>query len=80
VPYDLGAMAEITFPATVYKVQTLIDGGVRVTLDLPEDCIPQMAMLAETKREGIPLIFTAHLDGGEIENGRTGRKRTGKSG
>ena len=55
-------MNEITFPAIVYKVQTLIDGGVRVTLDLPEDCIPQMAMLAETKREGIPLIFTATIE------------------
>lgn len=55
-------MTEIVFTATVYKVQTLIDGGVRVTLDLPEDAIPQMAMLAETKREGIPLIFRASVD------------------
>ena len=26
----------ITFHATVHKVQTVIDGGVRVTLDVPE--------------------------------------------
>lgn len=26
----------ITFHATVAKVQTVIDGGVRVTLDVPE--------------------------------------------
>jgi len=52
-------MSEIVFTASVYKVQTLIDGGVRVTLDLPEDAIPQMAMLAEVRREGIPLIFKA---------------------
>jgi hypothetical protein len=37
------------------------DHGVRVTLDLPEDAIPQMAMLAECKREGIPLTFEAKL-------------------
>ena len=56
-----GGMAEavIRFEAIVYKVQTLADGGVRVTFDLPETCIPQMAMLAETKREGVPLVFTA---------------------
>jgi len=58
-----GDMAEavIRFDAIVYKVQTLADGGVRVTLDLPETCIPQMAMLAETKREGVPLVFTAKV-------------------
>lgn len=51
----------IRFEAIVYKVQTLADGGVRVTLDLPETCIPQMAMLAETKREGVPLVFEARV-------------------
>lgn len=55
-------MAEITFSAAVYKVQTLTDGGVRVTLDLPETAIPQMAMLAECQLSGIPLKFTAKAD------------------
>jgi hypothetical protein len=55
------AEAVIRFDAIVYKVQTLSDGGVRVTLDLPETAIPQMAMLAETKREGVPLEFTAKV-------------------
>ena len=55
--------AVIRFDAIVYKVQTLADGGVRVTLDLPETAIPQMAMLAETKREGVPLVFTAKVHG-----------------
>jgi hypothetical protein len=73
-------VSEITFPAIVYKVQTLIDGGVRVTLDLPEECIPQMAMLAETRKDGIPLVFTAKLEIGDLENGRTRRKRTSKTG
>jgi len=53
---------KIEFPAIVYKLQTLADGGIRLTLDLPETCIPQMAMLAECKREGIPLKFAACAD------------------
>lgn len=56
-------MSEIVFTATVYKVQTLAtDLGIRITLDLAEDCIPQMAMLAESKRQGIPLIFRASAE------------------
>jgi len=42
-------------------VQTLADGGIRLTLDMPETAIPQMAMLAETKREGVPLEFVAKV-------------------
>ena len=46
----------ITFQAAVYKVQTLAtDNGVRVTLDLPETAIMQMAMLAECQRAGVAL-------------------------
>ena len=51
----------IKFEAVVAKVQTLSDCGVRLTLDMPETAIPQMAMLAEAKREGIPLEFTAKV-------------------
>ena len=54
----------IRFEAVVYKVQTLIDGGIRLTLDMPETAIPQMAMLAETKRDGIPLEFVAKVKAG----------------
>lgn len=57
------AKAVIRFEAIVYKVQTLADGGIRLTLDMPETAIPQMAMLAETKRDGIPLVFTAKVTG-----------------
>ena len=66
----------IIFQATVYKVQTLAtDLGVRVTLDLPEDAIPQMAMLAEAKRQGISLVFTAQVDGEPQKRKRTGLRR-----
>ena len=52
-------MQVISFPAQVYKVQTLADGGVRVTLDLPETTIPEMAMLAECQRFGVMLRVNA---------------------
>ena len=41
----------ITFQATVAKVQTLADGGLRVTLDLPESAIMAAAELMACKRE-----------------------------
>jgi hypothetical protein len=67
----------IRFQAEVYKVQTLTDHGVRVTLDLPEDAIPQMAMLAECQREGIPLVFEASAyDPENREKAGDDRKRT----
>ena len=53
--------AAIRFEAIVAKAQTLADGGIRITLDLPEDAIPQMAMLIEAKREGLPLEFEAKV-------------------
>lgn len=52
----------IRFEAIVNSVKTLSsDNTIRVVLDLPETAIPQMAMLAETKREGILLEFTAKV-------------------
>lgn len=57
-------------------MQTLTDGGVRVTFDLPETAIPQMAMLAECKRQGIYLMVECRaangLDGEETDK-RYGR-------
>ena len=76
----------IVFEAAVYKVQTLVDGGVRVTLDLPETAIPQMAMLAECKRQGMALLFTATaIDAGTLtkldDETKTGaEKRTSRVG
>ena len=55
-------VARIQFSAVVYKVQTLADGGLRITLDLPETAIPQAAMLMECKREEIPLLFEAKVE------------------
>jgi len=55
----------IEFKATVEKVQTLVDGGLRVTLDLPEDAISQAAALMACKREGIPLKVEVKADTGQ---------------
>ena len=49
----------IRFRATVYKVQTLIDGGLRVTLDLPETAIGEATKLMECKRGGAVLEVAA---------------------
>lgn len=48
-------MKPVKFWAIVGKVQTLADGGIRVTLDLPEDAIIQAAELMTFKREGVVL-------------------------
>lgn len=70
---------EFSFPAIVYKVQTIAtDNGIRLTLDLPESAIPQMAMLAECKRDGIPLFFTAKVDRSVLqETSESGKVSTG---
>ena len=48
----------ITFQAIVNKVQTLADGGLRVTLDLQEDAIVEAAWLMQAKRDGVVLTMT----------------------
>lgn len=63
-------MAEpITFPAQVARIQTMADGGLRVTLDLPETAILAAAQLMECKRLGIAgdVTFAPMVteDGGE---------------
>jgi len=43
----------------VYKVQTLTDHGIRISLDLPETAIMQMAMFAECQRMQVVLDIVA---------------------
>ena len=54
-------MMGIEFTATIYKVATLVDGGLRVTLDLPESAIAEAAALMECKRRETPLKVSAHI-------------------
>jgi len=51
-------MNSLTFSASVYKVQTLADGGIRVTFDLPETEITAMAQLAACQVDKIYLNIT----------------------
>ena len=69
-------MEPVTFSATVYKVQTLVDGGVRGVLDLPETAIMQMAQLAECQRFGVVLDVTCKT-GRKQENGKEGNVAAG---
>jgi hypothetical protein len=48
----------IRFTAVVYKVQTLVDGGVRLTLDLVDAKPDTILKLIQAKQPGI-LIETA---------------------
>jgi hypothetical protein len=52
----------IRFDATVYKVQTLVDLGLRITFDLPESAIIAAAQLMTIKREGYVLHISAMAD------------------
>jgi hypothetical protein len=47
-----------TFTAEVVKIQTLVDHGLRVTLDLSEDEIAAAAKLMECKRQGVAVKVT----------------------
>ena len=51
----------LTFDATVAKVQTLVDNGLRVTLDLPEQAIEAAAVLMALKRQGSALKVTVEI-------------------
>jgi hypothetical protein len=52
----------LTFDATVAKVQTLVDNGIRLTLDLPEQAIEAAAVLMALKRQGSALKVTVEID------------------
>ena len=58
---------EITFPAEIIKVQTMVDYGIRLTLDLPENCVMQAAQLMECLRAGATLNVKAKVVIAKIE-------------
>jgi hypothetical protein len=49
----------VRFPAQVIKVQTMQDGAIRLTLDLPEAQIESARMLMECKSRGGLLEIAA---------------------
>ena len=56
-----GAMTEdeVSVVGAIAKVSTLADGGIRVTVDLPEDAVDVAAWLMEVRRalEAIMVTF-----------------------
>ena len=55
----MGEEELIKFTAVVQKISTLQDGGLRITLDLSEDCIEQAAKLMEVRRVNAILEIVA---------------------
>ena len=72
-------MTDIAFPAQVAKIATLADGGLRVTLDLPESAILPVAELMVCKRDGQVLDVVCKVreqgDDGTNDNRRDHTKR-----
>ena len=56
----------IEFASQVFKVQTLVDGGIRVYLDLSAGSILQAAQLMECTKPGVLLRVVAYA---EVVNG-----------
>jgi hypothetical protein len=67
--------------AVVYNVKTLVDKSPRITLDLPETEIMQMALFAECQRMQVVLEITAmpmesSLTNGDTADGKKSRHET----
>lgn len=57
----------IQFSASVASIKTLVDGGIRITFDLPEDAIAQAAQLMACKKDMIPLRVEVKADTSEAQ-------------
>lgn len=62
----------IAFDCVVYKVQTLVDGGIRVTLDLPEHALEAATAMMRYKRDETALRVAC--TGGENETKQNVRR------
>ncbi|MEK6751601.1 MAG: hypothetical protein AABZ00_04985 [Chloroflexota bacterium] len=56
----------IQFSASVASIKTLVDGGIRITFDMPEDAIAQAAQLMACKKDMIPLRVEVKADPGTV--------------
>jgi hypothetical protein len=59
----------LEFDAVVAKVQTLVDNGIRVTLDLPETAIEAAAVLMALKRQERALKVSVEIEKAKPEYG-----------
>jgi hypothetical protein len=58
----------ISFQATVARISTLADSGLRVTLDLSESDIYAAAWLMEVRRASGVVTVTVSRDASDIED------------
>jgi hypothetical protein len=49
----------IKFKAQIFKIQTLVDGGIRITLDMSEKDIRQAGELMQARQAGAILEVVA---------------------
>ncbi|HMN12573.1 MAG TPA: hypothetical protein PKD55_09645 [Bellilinea sp.] len=79
-----GNGSKIEFQATVARVKTMADGGLRFEFDVPESATMQAAQLMECKRWGAVLQITGEIlrdfedeakKGAEGESAGVGRRR-----
>ena len=59
----------IVFQATIARVQTMADGGLRFIFDAPESAVMQAAQLMECKRFGVVLEIEATPHEPELDYG-----------
>jgi hypothetical protein len=62
----------------VYKVQSLVDKGIRISIDLPESAIMQAAMFMECQRMAVVLDLTATPQVSNTANGDTPDGKKGR--
>ena len=72
---DYNAGNIIKFQAQVYKVQTLVDGGIRLTLDLSEQDIATATAMMQVRRAGALLeVAAVAIEQETNENAGSARK------
>lgn len=48
--------------ALIYKIQTTVDGGMRITIDLPETDIDLVQSLMRKKAQGSPRVLLCFME------------------
>ena len=69
----------IHFPAQLIKVQTMVDGAIRLTMDMPETQIETAKLLMECKLRGGLLEIAAVAIDQVINNMKNKQDSNGKS-
>jgi hypothetical protein len=69
----------ITFHGQVWSVKTRVDGGIVVSIDLPETEVMQAAEMMELKRAGAYLQFKAEIIDLQQENNAVSTRAIRKS-